>query len=517
MKLFSSTLLVGGNTLVSRVLGFVRDMVLAWTFGAGAATDAFFVAFRIPNFLRRLFAEGSFAPAFVPVFQEYRERRGREELRALVDRVAGTLAAVLLAVTGVGILAAPAVVAVFAPGFLDEPATFELAAGMLRITFPYLLCISLVALAGGILNSLGRFAIPAFTPVLLNVSLIAAALWLAPYMQEPVSALAWGVLAAGVVQLLFQVWPLRRAGLLPRPRWGWSDSGVRRILRLMLPTLFSSSVYQVNMLINTLIASLLASGSITWLYYSDRLLEFPVGVFAIALSTVILPNLSGHFARGDSEAYSRTLDWALRLAAVIALPAAVGLGMLAAPILAALFQYRAFTGQDVHMASLSLAAFALGLPAFVGVKILAPGFYSRQDTKTPVKVAVASMVSNIVFSALIVFPLWWHDVRGAHAGLALASSLAVYLNSTGLLWFLVRRGHYRPSAGWSALLGRVLAASLLMGGALQWLSTNVGPLGAMPVPARVGWLALMIFAGVAVYGTSLFGFGFRFRHLRHPS
>lgn len=517
MKLFRSTLVVGGNTLISRVFGFVRDMVMAWSFGAAPATDAFFVAFRIPNFLRRLFAEGSFSLAFVPVFQEYRERRSAGELKALVDRVAGTLAGVLLVVTGLGILAAPGVVAVFAPGFTDDPATFSLAAGMLRVTFPYLLFISLTALAGGILNSLGRFAVPAFTPVLLNVSLIAAALWAAPHFAEPVTALAWGVLVAGAAQFLFQIPALARAGLLPRPRWGWRDAGVRKILRLMVPTLFGSSVAQVNLLVDTLIASLLASGSITWLYYSDRLMEFPLGVFAIALSTVILPSLSRHHARDDPGTFSATLDWAMRLAVVIALPAAVGLGVLARPILSALFQYRAFTGGDVFMASLSLSAFAAGLPAFIGIKVLAPGFYSRQDTATPVKVAVAAMLANILFSALIVGPLWWHSVPGAHAGLAAASSLAGYLNAGTLLVLLRRSGAYRPATGWAALVARTGASCVLMGLAVAWLSGQAGPLGHLAALGRVGRLAGLVAGGALVYAVALLVSGFRPRHLRHPA
>lgn len=514
MRLFRSTLVVGGNTFISRVFGFLRDMVLAWSFGASVATDAFFVAFRIPNLLRRLFAEGSFSMAFVPVFQEYRENRSPEALKALVDRVAGTLLAVLALVTGLGILAAPGVVTVFAPGFVDEPAGFELATGMLRITFPYLLCISLVALAGGILNSLGRFAVPAFTPVLLNLSLIAAALWGAPYFEEPVTALAWGVLAAGVAQLLFQ-WPvLRKVGLVPRPRWGWRDAGVRRIMRLMGPTLFSSSVYQVNMLVNTLIASLLASGSITWLYYSDRMMEFPVGIFATALSTVLLPGLSRCHARDDRQGFSDNLDWAMRLGVLIGLPAAVGLGVLAAPILATLFQYRDFTGVDVSMASLSLSAFAVGLPAFIGVRVLAPGFYARQDMATPVKIAVASMVANVVFSLAITGPLWWHEVPGAHAGLALASGLAGYLNAGALLFWLRRQGVYRPGTGWRTLLLRAAVACLAMAAVLLALGDRAGSLGEMAALQRVGWLGLMIGAGTLTYGGVLLAAGLRPRHLR---
>jgi putative peptidoglycan lipid II flippase len=367
--------------------------------------------------MRRLFAEGSFSLAFVPVLSEVREKGDRQELRELIDNVTGTLAGILLVITAIGVLAAPVVLAIFAPGWLIEGRPeFWLSAGMLRITFPYVLLISLTALAGGILNTFERFLVPALTPVLLNVSLIGATVLLSGHMEVPVKALAWGVLVAGIAQLLIQVPALMRLGVMPRPRWGWRNSGVRKILRLMIPTLIGSSVAQVNLLLDMVIATFLVSGSVTWLYYSDRLLEFPLGVFGVALSTVILPNLSRKFATQNPQAFSATLDWSLRLAFIITLPAALGLAVLAKPILITLFQYQAFQLSDVEMSALSLAAYAVGLPAFISVKVLAPGFYARQDTKTPVKIAIIAMVSNMLLNFLFVGTLlsvgfngwpWW--------------------------------------------------------------------------------------------------------------
>ncbi|MEE8286269.1 MAG: murein biosynthesis integral membrane protein MurJ, partial [Gammaproteobacteria bacterium] len=345
--------------MVSRVLGLVRDVIIAWVFGASQGnTDAFFVAFRLPNFLRRLFAEGAFSQAFVPILGEYKSQRSHQEVRELTAHVAGTLGAVLLAVTAVGVLAAPVLVMIFAPGFLADEEKFALTVQMVRITFPYILFVSLTAFAAGLLNTYGRFGVPAFTPVLLNLALIGAALLLAPLMAEPITALAWGVLIAGLAQLAFQLPFLRRLGLLTMPRFSRAHQGVRRVVRLMMPAAFGASVAQINLLIDTLIASFLVTGSVSWLYYSDRLVEFPLGVFAIAMATVILPNLSQHHARESVESFSDTLDWGLRWVLVVATPSALGLILLADPILTTIFQHGEFSPRDVHMASLSLMAYA---------------------------------------------------------------------------------------------------------------------------------------------------------------
>ena len=515
-KLLKNTATVGGITLISRILGFVRDMVFARFFGAGAGMDAFFVAFKIPNFLRRLFGEGAFSQAFVPVLSEYKTTREHAEVQALADRVSGTLLGVLLVIAAVGVVAAPVLVMIFAPGFIGDAHKFDLTARMLRVTFPYIVFISLVAFGAGILNSYGRFAVPAFSPVLLNLALIGAAVVAAPHLADPVMGLAWGVFLGGVVQLALFLPALRRVRLLPRPRWGWRDSGVRRILKLMGPAVLGSSVAQINLLLDTLIASFLVTGSVSWLYYSDRLMEFPLGVFGIALSTVILPSLSQSHARASGDAFSQTLDWALRWVAVIGIPAAVGLLLLAGPLLSTLFQYNQFTGEDVRMAALSLMAFAFGLPGFILVKVLAPGFYSRQDTRTPVRIAVIAMVSNMAMNVAFVVPLVLYKVPGPHAGLALATALSGYVNAALLYRGLRRADAFRPRPGWRRLLMRVavavaaLAAVLVLGApSLQdWMSRG----GA----GRAAQLALWIAVGVGVYLVTLRAVGLRLRSLWTP-
>ena len=506
--LLKSTGVVGGMTFISRILGLIRDMVCAQFFGAGTGFDAFSVANRIPNFMRRLFAEGAFSLAFVPVFSEYREKRSHAELQELVDYVAGTLGLILFAVTAVGVIAAPVLIWIFAHGFVDDPVKFNLTAEMLRITFPYLLFISLTAFAGGILNSCGRFAVPALTPVLLNICMILGAVWVSPHLERPVVALAWSVFIAGVVQLLFQLPYLHAAKLLPRPRWGWRSAGVQRILKLMLPTLFGSSVAQINLLFDTLMASFLVTGSVSWLYYSDRLVEFPLGVFGVALGTVILPNLSQKHAAASLEAFSHTLDWALRWVLLIGLPATVALAILAAPLLATLFQYGEFEATDVIMASRSLTAYSLGLIAFMLVKVLAPGFYARQDTRTPVKVGIIAMVSNMVLNVILIFPL-------AHAGLALATSLSSFINAGLLFHILHRDSVYRPDDGWPRFLLQITAANLLMGGALWWASGDLVQMWLeATLEARLLRLSALVIGGLLVYALAIIAVGIRPRHLK---
>jgi len=501
LKLLKSTFTVGSATIFSRVLGFVRDMVFARLFGADGSTDAFFLAFKIPNFMRRLFAEGSFSLAFVPVLSELRERGDRAELRRFIDHVTGTLAGLLLVITAAGILAAPAVLAVFAPGWwIEGRPEFALSADMLRITFPYILLISLTALAGGILNSWERFLVPALTPALLNISLIAAAVLLSGRLEVPVESLAWGVLVAGAVQLAVQVPALARLGLLPRPRWGWRDPGVRRVLKLMTPTLLGSSAAQVNLLIDSVIATFLVTGSVSWLYYSDRLLEFPLGVFGIALATVILPSLSRKFARQSAQAFSDTLDWALRLALLITLPAAMGLVVLARPILVTLFQHGHFQAEDVVMSGLSLVAYAAGLPAFIAIKVLAPGYYARQDPVTPVRISLLAMGSNVVLNLLFVGAMLHAGWQGPHAGLALASTVSAYLNA-GLLYRGLRRsGTYQPVAGWLRLTGSVLAACVAMAAVLGVWVPSLQIWIDLSAWNRVLDLAVYILFGTVVYG-----------------
>ena len=504
-KLFKSTAVVSSMTMISRILGFLRDMIFARIFGVDSGTDAFFVAFKIPNFLRRLFAEGAFAQAFVPVLSDYKQQGSRQALKEFIDRTAGTLALVLMLVSIVGVIAAPIIITLFAPGFIWEGGQYELAVQMLRITFPYLFFISSVAFAGGILNSHGKFAVPAFTPVFLNICMIAAAIWLSPLMPEPVTALAWGVFAAGLVQLIFQFPALWRLGLIPRLRWGFSDKGVRKIMKLMLPAIFGVSITQINLLLDTLIASFLPTGSISWLYYSDRLVEFPLGVFGIALATVILPSLSKNHAAEDHQSFSRSLDWGLKLVLLIGVPASVGLFMLAEPMLSTLFQYDEFGADDVMMAGRSLMAYSVGLLGFILVKVLVPGFTSRKDTKTPVRFGIYAMIANMVLNLALFFPL-------AHAGLALATSLGAFFNASLLLGRLLKEKVYRPGAQWRVYILRIILANEVMAVFLNrfvdarlWLD--------WPVTERILQLALWIALAALVYLVTLFVSGFRIRQL----
>jgi len=497
---------VGSNTFLSRVLGFVRDLVVARVFGADAGTDAFFVAFKIPNFMRRLFAEGAFSMAFVPVLNEYRTTHDLPELKRFVDDVAGTLGAVLLAVTVLGVLGAPLLILIVAPGFAGETDKQAMASEMLRLTFPYLMLISLTAFAGGILNTYDRFGVPAFTPVLLNVSLIVCALLVAPEMDRPIFALAWGVLIAGVAQLAFQVPFLWQIELLPRPRVSFRDAGVRRVIKLMVPALFGVSVTQIGMLLNTLLASFLVTGSITWLYYGDRLMEFPLGILGVALGTVILPRLSRKHAEQSPEEFSRTLDWALRWVLLLGVPSAVGLLVLAGPMMATLFHSGEFTGEDVNMAARALMAYALGLTAFMGIKVLAPGYYARQDMRTPVRIAVIAMGANVAFSLLLMFPL-------GHTGLALATTISAGVNAGLLLRGLLREGVFRPRAGWNALLARSVGACLVMGLLVAWGCGDTPQWLDMGTWERILRLLGWILVGGAAYALSLFVFGIRRRHL----
>ena len=466
MSLLRSTAVFGSLTMVSRVLGLARDVVIAGVFGSSAATDAFFVAFKIPNFMRRLFAEGAFSQSFVPVLSEYRSQRDESSVRALVSRASGTLLVILLVLTIVAILGAEWLVSLFAPGFRGDPEQLALTADMLRITFPYLLFISLVACAQGVLNTYGRFGPPAFAPVLLNLTLIASAWWWAPLFDQPIRALAVGVFIAGILQLLLMLPFLHKVGMLTWPRWGWRDSGVRRILKLMLPAIFGSSVAQINLLMDTILASFLITGSISWLYYSDRLVEFPLGIFGVALGTVILPKLSAEHAQAAPARFSRTLDWALRWGLLIALPAAAGLAVMAGPILATLFHYGEFSDSDARAASLSLVAYSIGLLGFMMVKVLAPGFFSRQDMVSPVKFAAVSMLFNMVLSVSVVLSLRHTEI--GHAGLALATGLAATVNASLLYTGLRRSGVYQPLDGWRRLLLQVLLATITMA-AVLWL------------------------------------------------
>ncbi len=512
-RLMASTGVVSVMTLLSRVTGLARDVGFSHWFGASGAMDAFFVAFKIPNLLRRFFAEGAFSQAFVPVLSEYRGTRSTSETRELVDKTAGTLAVVLFGVTLVGVIAAPILILVFAPGFAGDEDRHGLATDMLRLTLPYLLFISLTAFAGAILNTYRRFAVPAFTPVLLNVVLIVFAAFVAPVMERPGIGLAAGVLAAGIVQLAFQAPFLVRLGLLPRFRFAPRDAAVARIVRLMIPVIFGASVMQINLMIDVLIASFLASGSISWLYYSDRLVEFPLGVVGIALATVILPSLSEQHARRTPSAFSATLDWALRWVLVVAVPAAVGLLLIAEPVLATIFYGGEFDDRDLTMSAASLVAYAPGLVGFVLIKVLAPAYFARHDTRTPVRIGVRTVLLNVVLNVLLVNLLLRTGWAPAHAGLALATSIAGLFNAGLLLSGLVASGVFRTRTRWVPLAARVLLACAAMTAFLLVALGELGDWTEIGALERVGWLAACVAGAMAVYAAACIASGISLRAL----
>jgi putative peptidoglycan lipid II flippase len=505
VNLLKALVTVSGVTMISRVLGFLRDAVIARSFGAGLYTDAFFIAFKLPNLLRRIFGEGAFSQAFVPVLAEYRARQTHEQTRDLIDHVTALLSAALLVVSAIGVVAAPIIVYVSAPGFANVPDKFRITVELTRVTFPYILFISLAAMGGGILNTYGRFAVPAFTPTLLNVSFIVFALFLAPYFDPPVMALAWAVFFGGVLQLAFQLPYLKRLGLLPRLRFNFRDPGVWRIVKLMGPAIFGVSVGQISLLLNGIFASFLVTGSVSWLYYADRLMEFPTGVLGVALGTILLPSLAKTYAAGGAEEYSRLLDWGLRLTLLLALPAALALAILAVPLIATLFHHGAFDARDVAMSAQALTAYSLGLVGLIVVKVLAPGFYARQDVKTPVKIGVVTLLATLVMNLAFIYPL-------RHAGLALAIGLGACINAALLYRTLRRRGIFQPLPGWRRF-GVQIALALLAMGTVLWLATG-GTASWLSggLLLRAGRLTLIVLAGAATYFAALWLLGIRPRH-----
>jgi putative peptidoglycan lipid II flippase len=507
MNLLKALATVSSMTLLSRILGFVRDFVIARIFGAGMLTDAFFVAFKLPNLLRRLFAEGAFAQAFVPILGEYKNKGGEPQARQLVDRVATLLFLILLVVTLLGMAAAPVLVYISAPGFAADPGKFALTVELTRITFPYILFMSLVALSGGVLNTWSRFAVPAFTPVLLNLSFIGMALFATPYFDQPVMVLGWAVFLGGLLQLAFQLPSLKRIGMLPRFSFDWKDAGVRRILRLMAPAVLGVSVAQVSLLINTIFASFLGTGSVSWLYYADRLMEFPAGMLGAALGTILLPSLARYHAGEKFDDYSRLLDWGLRLTLLLAAPAALALAIIAVPLITTLFHHGAFTDVDVFKTRDALVAYSIGLLGLILVKVLAPGFYARQNVRTPVKIALLTLfVTQMLNLALI----GWLK----HAGLALSIGLAACLNALLLYRGLRRHGIYTPQPGWPVFYAKLAVAMLVMGSALWFAGGEAADWIRWSLSERLLRLALIVTLGAAIYFTTLWLTGFRLRDFK---
>lgn len=509
MNLLKSLAAVSSMTMLSRILGFVRDTLVARIFGAGIATDAFFVAFKLPNLLRRIFAEGAFSQAFVPILAEYKTQQGEEATRTFVAYVSGLLTLILALVTALGMLAAPWVIWLTAPGFVDSAEKYALTTALLRVTFPYILLISLASLAGAILNTWNRFSVPAFVPTLLNLSMIVFALFLTPYFDPPIMALAWAVLVGGLLQLLYQLPHLKKIGMLVLPRLNLRDAGVWRLLKQMGPAIIGVSASQFSLIINTIFASFLAAGSVSWMYYADRLMELPSGVLGVALGTILLPVLSKSFAGKDPGDFSRVLDWGLRLCLLLVLPCALALALLAEPLTVALFQYGKFTAHDAQMTQLALIAYAFGLTGILLIKVLAPGFYAQRNIRTPVRIALLSIAVTQVFNLLFfyVFP------EGTkHAGLALAIGLGACLNASLLFWQSRKQAMYTPLAGWGGFITKLLAAILVMAAVL------LGLMHCMPLWSDGGMferllrLMALVAAGALSYFAVLALLGFRLRH-----
>lgn len=510
MSVFRNTGVVGSMTLLSRVLGFVREILLAKVFGATGGMDAFLVALMIPNFGRRMFAEGAFSQAFVPVFTSTKTTGTHAQARDLVAVVLGTLGGFLSVVTLIGCLAAPVLVWLFASGFATDPQKSALAAQLLRWTFPYLMFISLTSLAGGVLNAYGRFAVPAFTPVILNVCLIATM-----YIDaSSVQVLAYAVFAAGILQFVFQLPSMKLLDLLPRPRWAWGDPRVRRIVGLMVPVLIGSSIAQVSLLLNTNLSTHLGDGRVSWLYYANRLMEFPLGIFSIAMGTAILPALSAHHATRSTDQFSATLDSSLRALLIIGLPAAAGLVLLAGPLVATVYGHGRFTAQDVRMTTYALWAYGVGFIGFSLVRVLVPGFYARHEMKLPVRFAIISLTVGMAVSLGLFAVHHFVQFQAAHVVLAASTSLTACLNA-GLLFRRLRRdGIYRAEPGWGIFALRVGAATAAMavvvvvyaGGLPQWLA-----LGALQRGVRI---LCVILAAMGAYAGVLLALGVRWKHLQ---
>jgi len=492
--------MVMSMTVMSRLFGFLRDMILAQIFGATADFDAFVIAFKIPNFMRRLFGEGAFSQAFIPVLAEYRIQHGVQGVRQLINRMTGVIGLMLLAIVVIGEIVAPLLVWLFAPGFSRNLQNYHLATQLIRITLPYLFSIGLVAVCGAVLNTYHRFGLTAFTPVLLNIVLIAVAVWWVPQVspQRAVTVLAWGVALSGILQLIIQ-WPaLQNLGLLPKPVIRWRDQGVQRVFRQLFPALLGVSVAQIGLLIDNCFASFLPAGSISWLYYSDRLIYFPLGIIGVTLSTVVMPQLSHQHHRSEQDQFRATIDWALRYIWVIAVPAALGLFLLAGPILDVLMRHGAFTAHDVEMSRRSLMAFSVGLPALMAIKIFAAAFYARHNTQIPARIAGCSVILNIILNAVLIVPL-------AHVGLALATALASWFNAV-LLWFFLRQQGFRLQPGWARLGWGVVSGSVMMIAVLSGLLTA-------GVSQNAWHLLLLIGLGSGAYFCGAGLAGVRWRHL----
>ena len=512
MALWRSTVIVSAMTMLSRILGLVRDVVLLNVFGAGKDFDTFVVAFRIPNFFRRLFAEGAFSQAFIPVLTEYKTSRAHAEVQILISRVFGCLLTAMTLLTFVAMVAAPAIIYLYAPGFHNDPEKFDLAVDMFRLTIPYLMFMSLTAFASSILNSYGSFASPAFSPVLLNVAMIAGAWWLTPYMAEPIMALGWAVVAAGILQLAIQIPELWKKNLLIPPKVDFKHEGVDRILKLMLPALFGVSVTQINLLLNTIWASFMQDGSVSWLYSAERMTELPLGLIGVAIGTVILPSLSARHAEQDQAKFRSMIDWATKIIMLVGIPASIALFMLSTPIIQALFQRGEFTLEDTRMTALALQCMSAGVISFMLIKVFAPGFYAQQDTKTPVRVGLMAVAANAILNVMFIGLFKLIDWHAEHMALALASSGSALVNAGMLYFYLHKRNIYRFGTHWKKLAVQFTIANLTMIAALWYALTWYQ--GDISQWLRIAEVVGLCVVGVVAYAVGLLATGFRPRHLR---
>jgi len=496
MNLLKTLASVGGMTTISRILGFIRDSIIARVFGVGIATDAFFVAFKIPNLLRRISAEGAFTQAFVPILAEYKTKKTKLETNLLISKVASLLGIFLVLITALGVFGAPWLIYVSAPGFVSDPQKFNLTVDLLQITFPYIFFISLVSMAGGILNTYGKFVVPAFTPVWLNISFIIAALCFSDFFEQPIKVLAWAVFFGGVLQLFFQIPFLKQIGCIPRFNLDIKDKGVWRILKLMGPAVIGVSIMQISLLINTIFASFLSSGSVSWLYYADRLMEFPAGVLGVALSTILLPNLSKSFSKKKTGDYSELINWGLRFGILLAVPAAIALAILAIPLISTLFYYGAFTKTDILMTQYALVAYSIGLVGLILIKILAPAFYAQQNVKTPVKIALFTLFCTQFMNLIFIGYL-------KHTGLALAIGLGACINA-GLLFYNLKKGKvFKLNSGWLMFLAKIIISAFIMALGLLYFKGSIDLWMNYSALSRFSHLIALILFGTTIYFLTL--------------
>ncbi|WP_225639271.1 murein biosynthesis integral membrane protein MurJ [Candidatus Profftia sp. (ex Adelges kitamiensis)] len=508
MNLFKALATISIMTIFSRILGFIRDMLIARYFGAGMTTDAFFVAFKLPNLLRRIFAEGAFSQAFVPILAEYKKQHSKKDIHNFISYVSGMLILILTIIIILGILTSPWVVYITAPGFLNYTDKFKLTCSMLRITFPYILLISLSALVSAILTTWNYFSVPSLTPAFLNISIIFFTLFFTSYFNPPIIALAWAVTLGGVLQLVYQLPSLKKIDMLVLPRFNISNAGVCRVIRVMGPAIIGVSISQISLMINTIFASFLVSGSVSWIYYADRLMEFPSGVLGVSLGTILLSSLSKTISVGYFKESSYLIDWGLRLCFILALPSSIALGLLSKPLITVLFQYRQFTSFDTKMTQNALIAYAIGLMGLILVKVLAPAFYSYQNIKTPVKIAILTLILTQFMNLVFICPF-------KHAGLALSIGLAAYFNAILLYWQLRKQKMYIPQPGWSIFIIKIVVAVMIMTVAITGLMWLMPEWDSGVILIRVLRLIGIILAGASSYLGTLAFLGFRINSFTH--